>query len=117
MKPNYIFVWGFSNQFDTIQNNLDADLELKSFILDVMLHFATAVPCLLKAAVQDSISTSPPWYLAKLHLPLCSMDIPSAEEVQCSIRVTVCAPGDLTLGTGGGLAAHDKTELKSQRGT
>lgn len=78
-----------------------------------MLHFATAVPYPQKA----SISTSLPWYLAKLHPPLCHMNITSAAEAQSSIRVTVCAPGDLLFGTGEGLAEHDKNELKSQRGT
>lgn len=113
----FFFIWGFLNQFDTIWNILDAELELKCFILDIMLHFVTAVPCLWKAAVQVSISTSISWYLAKLHPPPCGVDIPSAEEVQCSIRVTVCAPRDLTFGTGEGLAENDKTELKSQWGT
>lgn len=114
---HFLFVWGFLNQFDTIQNNSDAELELKCFILEFMLHFVTGVPCLRKAAVQDSISASPSWYLAKLHPPLCGMDIPSAAEVQRSIRVTMCAPGDPTFGTGEGLSEQDKNELKSQQGT
>ena len=113
----FLSVLSFLNQFDTMQNNLGAELELKLFLWDIKLHLATVVPCLWKAAVQDSVSTSPPWQLAKLHPPLHGVGIPSTEEVQCSIRVTMCAPRDLAFGTGEGLAENDKTELKSQRGT
>lgn len=109
-------VWCFWSQFGTIQNNLDAEVELKCFTLDIMLHLATAVACLWKAAVQDSMSTSPPWYKAKLH-PHSVVWIFSLLQKHSPALVTVRAPRDLLFCTREGLAGRDKNELKPQRGT